>query len=108
MKKRFISALLTGVTAGVLTLPSYDSSHLIYVSKKSPRTITLSYDTDGNDVEDIREVRMHDMMTGQVSIPIYILWDRDGNGRFETNKGEMFQGFKPEKKKPEERPAGEI
>lgn len=67
-------------------LPSYGIEHLRYIHKPAQNVVYMSYDVDGDDIEDIREYRMHDVNSRSVSDPFLLMWDKNKNHRFEPDE----------------------
>ncbi len=84
-----MNKLASYLMAGYLAfsgLPEYGLKHLVAIDKPAGNIISLSYDIDGDDTEDLREYRFHEPMSGQISEPFSIYWDKNNNDIFEKNE----------------------
>jgi len=82
-KNKVISSLMVVGLATGIGLPEYSLKHLKWINPPTRAgVIGLCYDTDGDNIEDLRELRVYNPMNRTLSKPFKIFYDKNRDGTY--------------------------
>lgn len=89
-KNKAISSLMVVGLATGIGLPEYSLKHLKWINPPTRAgVIGLCYDTDGDNIEDLRELRRYNFMTRRMDKPFKFYYDKNRDGIYTDDEAYM-------------------